>query len=361
MVSSENKKTVVALGGDGIGPEVVNATCYILEKAGFNLNIIKPVNGEEAVRQGKEAFSEETKKLCDSADAVIFGAADQVSTPILFYLRWTYDHYLLLRPIKYYQGARSCIKDPSGIDFVIFRELSEELYPGQEGDLSLLAERLPDYRGSMGAAFADYGKGKFAIRIISERGVRRLADYACKYTLERKREGYPGKLTCVTKSNILKQTCGLFQKIVEEETKKYPELIYEHYYVDDMARRLVRYPKDFDVVVTSNMFGDILSDEAAELAGGLGMAGSAAYGGKVPLFEPTHGSAPKYAGKNVTNPTAAILSAKLMLDYFQMHDEADMLENAVAAVYKEGKSLTYDQGGKASTTQYTDAVLKKIS
>jgi isocitrate/isopropylmalate dehydrogenase len=360
MSDIKTKKTVVALGGDGIGPEVVDATCSLLLNAGFNLNIIRPLNGEMAVRQGKEPFSDETKKLCDSADAVIFGAADQVSTPILFHLRWANKHYLLERPIKYFTGARSCAKDPTGIDFVMFRELSEDLYPGQEGDLSLLAERLPDYRGSMGAAFADYGKGKFAIRIISELGVRRLAEHACNYTMQRKRDGYPGKLTCVTKSNILKQSCGLFQRLTEEEAKKYPGLTYEHYYVDDMARRLIRYPKDFDVVVISNMFGDILSDEAAELAGGLGLAGSAAYGGKVPLFEPTHGSAPKYAGKNVINPTATILSAKMMLAYLQMNNEAKALENAVAAVYKEGKHLTYDQGGKATTTDCADAILHKI-
>ena len=131
-MARKSGKTVVALGGDGIGPEFVEATCNILDKAGFGLNIIKPLNGEMAVKQGKEPFSHETKKICGSADAVIFGAADQVSTPILFYLRWTYNHYLLLRPIKYYPGARSCAKDPAGIDFVMFRELSGDLYPGQE-------------------------------------------------------------------------------------------------------------------------------------------------------------------------------------------------------------------------------------
>lgn len=354
------KKTVAALGGDGIGPEVVDAACYILEKAGFNLKIVKPLNGEQAVKQGKDFFSDETKKICDSSDAVIFGAADKISNPILFYFRWTYNNYLLLRPIKYYEGARSCFKDPQGIDMVIFRELSEDLYPGQEGDLQWLAECLPDYRGSMGAALADYGPGKFALRIISERGVKRLAEFSFDYTEQRKKAGFAGKLTYVTKSNILKQSCGLFQKMFEDESRKFPGVNYEHYYVDDMARRLIRYPKDFDVVVTSNMFGDILSDEASELAGGLGMAGSAAYGGKVPLFEPTHGSAPKYAGKNVINPTATILSTKMMLEYFEMNDEAKALENAVAAVYKEGKSLTYDQGGKATTTECAEAILRKI-
>ena len=135
---ANKKKTVAALGGDGIGPEVVDAACYILEKAGFGLNIVKPLNGQLAVNQGKEFFSDETRKICDASDAVIFGAADKISNPILFYLRWTYNNYLLVRPIKYYPGARSCAPNPAGIDFVMFRELSEDLYPGQEGDLSLL-------------------------------------------------------------------------------------------------------------------------------------------------------------------------------------------------------------------------------
>jgi isocitrate/isopropylmalate dehydrogenase len=360
MANKTAKKKVVALGGDGIGPEVVDATCYILEGAGFNLDIVKPLNGDLAVKQGKEAFSEETKKLCDAADAVIFGAAQTISLPILFYLRWTYDHYVLVRPIKYFEGIGSCLKDASGIDFVILRELSEGLYPGQEGELSLLAERLPDYRGKMGNTFAGYGEGKFAVRIVSKRGVKRLASYACEYTMKRKKEGYPGKLTCVTKSNILTESDGLFQQLVEEEVKKYPDIKYEHYYVDDAARRLLRYAREFDVMMTSNLFGDILSDEAAELVGGLGLAGSAAVGGKVPLFEPTHGSAPKYAGKNVINPTATIFSGKMMLDYFEMRDEANALEKAVAAVFKEGKTLTYDLGGKAKTTEFAEAVLRKI-
>jgi len=360
MTWKSTKKKIVALGGDGIGPEVVDATCSILERAGFALDIVKPLNGDLAVNQGKEAFPDETKKLCDQADAVIFGAAQTASLPILFYLRWIYDNYLLIRPIKFYEGLGSCLKDPSGIDFVIFRELSEGLYPGQEGDLSLLVERLPDFRGKTGNAFADYGKGKFAVRIVSERGVKRLASYACQYTLQRKKQGYPGKLTCVTKSNILTESDGLFQGLVEEEVNRFPEITYEHYYVDDAARRLLRYAREFDVMVTSNLFGDILSDEAAELVGGLGLAGSAAIGGKVPLFEPTHGSAPKYAGKNVINPTATILSAKLMLEHLGMREEAIALEKAVAAIFKEGKTLTYDLGGKATTTEFADAVLKKI-
>lgn len=358
------KKKVVAIGGDGVGPEVVDATCYVLENAKFDLEIVKPLAGEAAFKKYNTTFPEETRRLCDTADANLFGAAggppgSPSSGAILAYLRWIMDNYVGVRPIKYYPGAGSPLKDPSGIDFVILRENSEGMYSFAEGDLSLLRQNLPDYRNRQGKSIADFGEGKFALRITSERGTRRLAKYACEYTMQRKRNNYPGKLTCVTKSNVLTETDSLFERIMEEELKKYPGISYEQYYVDDMARRLLRYPKDMDVIVTSNLFGDVLADEASELVGGLGLAGSAGFGGKVAYFEPVHGSAPKYAGKNVVNPTATILSAKLMLDYFDMHQEADALEKAVAAVYKKGETLTYDQGGSATTMEFAQAVLKE--
>lgn len=212
----------------------------------------------------------------------------------------------------------------------------------------------------LGRSFKDYGKGKFAIRIITEEGTTRFMKFACEYTRKRKQSGYPGKFTCVTKSNVLQQSCGLFQGIAEAEVQRYPELAYEHFYIDDMCRRVLRYPKDMDVIVTSNMFGDILSDECAELVGGLGIAASACVGGKTPYFEPVHGSAPKYAGKNVINPAAMILSAKMMLDHFGMEQEANNLEQAVAEVYREGKHLTQDLGGKTTTQEFGDAVLRKL-
>ncbi len=354
------KKMIVALGGDGVGPEVIDATCYVLRHANFDLEIVNPPCGEAALERYQNAFPDETRQLCDAADAILFGATGPQSVAILAYLRWVLDNYVNIRPMKYYPGAKSCLKDPSGIDFVILRENTEGLYSFFEGDLSMLQQKLPDYRNLIGKSLADFGEGKFAIRIISERGVRRLAKYACEYAIHRRTKNYPGKITCVTKSNVLRQTCGLFEKVVEEEVKKYPEISYEQYYVDDTARRLLRYPQEFDVVVTSNMFGDILADEASELIGGLGLAGSGCIGGKVAYFEPVHGSAPKYAGKNVINPTATILSAKLMLEYLGMRDEADSLEKAVASVYRSGEHLTYDQGGNATTMECAQAILREI-
>jgi isocitrate/isopropylmalate dehydrogenase len=354
-------KRVVALGGDGVGPEVVDATCYVLENAGFDLEILKPPCGEAAMERYKDAFPQETRQMCEKADAILFGATGITSIAIMAYIRWELDNYINVRPMKYYPGAKSCLRDPSGIDFVILRENSEGMYSFSEGDLSMLREKLPDFRNLLGRAIADYGEGKFAIRIVSEKGSRRLAEFACRYTRQRKKDGYPGRLTCVNKSNVLMQTDGLLESIVKEEAEKYPELSFNQYYTDDMARRLLIYPEEiFDVIVTTNMYGDILADEAAELIGGLGIAPSACLGGRVPYFESVHGSAPDFAGKNVINPTATILSAKLMLEYFDMHQEAEKLEGAVASVYARGECLTFDQGGKATTMEFADAVLREM-
>ena len=355
-----SKKTIVALGGDGVGPEVVGAACHILEGAGFALEILKPAAGEMAQEKYGDAFPEETRVICDQANAILFGATGETSIVILAYLRWVLDNFVNIRPVKYFAGAKSCLKDPQGIDFVILRENSEGLYSFAEGDLELLSAKLPDYRNLIGKSISDFGKGKFAIRIISERGVQRLAKFACEYAAGRKSKGHEGKLTCVSKSNVLRQTDGLFEQIMKDSVSRYGGLNYERFYVDDTARRLLKYPGSFDVLVTSNMFGDVLADEASELVGGLGVVGSACVGGRVAYFEPLHGSAPKYAKKNIINPTAAILSAGLMLEYLGMNTEATALVSAVEGVYREGKYLTYDQGGNTSTTDFAKAVLSKF-
>jgi len=354
------KKQVVALGGDGVGPEVITATCHILKGGNFDLEITESPNGEAALAKYGDVLPGETKELCEKADGILFGAANPPSQPIILYLRWGLGNYINVRPSKFYPGMNSPLKEPDGIDFVVLRENSEGMYTFAEGDLSLLREKLPEFRTRHGKSIADYGEGKFALRIISEQGIRRFAKYACEYTMERKRKGYPGKLTLVTKSNMFEVTGGLIEQRMQEEVKNYPEIKYGRYYVDDMARRIVRFPKDFDVIATSNLFGDILTDEAGEIVGGLGIAGSACIGGRVPYFESVHGTAPDIAGKNIVNPTAAILSAKYMLDYFKMQQEADSLERALALVYKEGKNLTKDQGGNATTTEFAEAVLRGI-
>jgi 3-isopropylmalate dehydrogenase len=355
-----SRKRIVALGGDGVGPEVMEVTCRILEEAGFDLEILKPFCGMEAFQAQGNAFPDEAKRLCEESEGILFGAAEGPSVAILVYLRWFMDNYINLRPVKYYPGAFSPLKNPEGIDFLLIRENSEGMYPGREGDLPWLAQKLPEYKDPFGRALDFYGEGKFAIRLITRKGADRIAEYAVELARERKAKGFPGKVTCITKSNVLRQSCGFFQKTVEEAVKKSPGIGYEHFHVDDAARRLIRFPRDFDVIVTSNMFGDILADEAGEMVGGLGIAPSACLGGRKPYFEPVHGSAPDIAGKGTVNPTAMILSANMMLDHLGMKDEAQALEKAVAKVYREGKLLTADQGGKASTKEFSEAVLFAI-
>jgi isocitrate/isopropylmalate dehydrogenase len=338
----------------------MEVTCHILETAGFDLEILKPLCGMEAFKAQGNAFPDEAKKLCEEAEAILFGAAEGPSVAILVYLRWFMDNYINLRPVKYYPGAFSPLKNPGGIDFLLIRENSEGMYPGREGDLPWLAQKLPEYKDPFGRALDFYGEGKFAIRLITRKGTDRIAKFAVELARERRSQGFAGKVSCVTKSNVLRQSCGFFQKTVEEAVKKTAEIGYEHFHVDDAARRLIRFPRDFDVMVTSNMFGDILADEAGEMVGGLGIAPSACLGGRKPYFEPVHGSAPDIAGKGIVNPTAMILSAKMMLDYLGMKDQAQALEKAVAKVYREGKHLTADQGGKATTKEMAEAVLNAI-
>ena len=354
-------RNVIVLDGDGVGPEVMGAAYRVLEGLGTGLDMERPLCGEAAVGRGKPAFPQEVRQMCLAADAVLFGATGSTSRDILSFLRWEMDNYINLRPIRYYEGTLSPLKDPDGIDFVILRENSEGLYPAREGDLSLLIEGLPDYRDArLGKSFADFGDGKFAVLLATIRGTERFARFAVDFTLKRKGNGHPGRLTCVTKSNVLRETGGLFQRIMEEEARRHPQIEFEHFYVDNMARRLVRNPQDVDVLATSNLFGDILADEAAELVGGLGLAPSACIGGRLPYFESVHGSAPDIAGKGIVNPTAAILSAGLMLAHLGLIQQAAAVSRAIEQVYREGAHLTRDQGGMATTSEFTDAVLRVL-
>jgi 3-isopropylmalate dehydrogenase len=204
----------------------------------------------------------------------------------------------------------------------------------------------------------DYGAGRFAAKVVTRAGAERVARFAGALARTRKGRGALGKITCITKSNVLPQSDGLFQRMVAEVVQRdYPELRHEHFYVDDGARRLVRFPHQMDVVVTMNLYGDILSDLGAETAGGLGMAPSGCFRDGWAYFESVHGSAPDIAGRGVANPTGALLSATMMLEHMGLAAEARRLDAAVARVYRDGKTLTADQGGKATTTEFARAVL----
>jgi isocitrate/isopropylmalate dehydrogenase len=354
-------KTVVALGGEGIGPEVVDATCDLLSRAGFPLTILTPPHGEAAQKSHGSPMPEETKRLCDQADGILFGAAGgPASVAVIVYLRWQREAYANVRPIKYYPGASTLLVNPTGVDFIVLRENSEGLYPAREGDLSELTRALPELRDRTGRRVADHGEGRFAVKVVSRKGTERIARFACQLARRRKARGRAGKVTCVTKSNVLRRSDGFFQQVVEEIVKAYPDLAYEHFHVDDAARRLLRFPQAMDVVLCMNLYGDILSDLAAEAVGGLGIAPSGCIGDGWAYFESVHGSAPDIAGKGIANPTATILSAVMMLEHMGLGAEAERLEAAVARVYRDGRTLTPDQGGTATTKEFAQEVLAAL-
>ena len=346
-------KTVVALPGEGIGIEVVEATCELMTAAGMPLRILTPPQVEASGAPVPEA----TRRACREADGVLFGAAGPRTSAVVGWLRWEMNAWAGLRPAKFYAGMRSPLNDPMGIDLVVIRENSEGLYPGLEGDLADLKAALP-LRDRFGRGFERFGDGRFAVKVATRAGAERIARFACELARQRQARGRPGKVACATKSNVLRESDGLFHRVVEEVVGRYPELTFEHFNVDDAARRLVRFPHAMDVVVCMNQYGDILSDIAAEAAGGLGVAPSANYGdGGWAYFESVHGSAPDIAGQGIANPTAAILSVALMLEHMGLGAEAARLEGAVARVYRDGKVLTADQGGTASTKEMAAAVL----
>ena len=347
-------KTVVALPGEGIGVEVVDATCELLTGAGVPLKILTPPQ----VSARGSSVPDETKRICREADAVLFGAAGPATTRVVGWLRWEMDAWAGVRPAKFYPGMRSPLADPDGIDLVVIRENSEGIYPGREGDLAEAQRALPDLRDRFGRGLDHYKDGRFAVKVATRGGVTRIARFACELARQRKATGHAGKVTCVTKSNVLPQTDGLFHSIVREVVATYSDLAFEHFHVDDAARRIIRFPKTLDVVVCMNQYGDVLSDVAGEVAGGLGVAPSGNFGDDGwAYFESVHGSAPDIAGKGIANPTGTLLSAALMLAHLGLTAEAARLQSAVARVYRDGKALTPDQRGTASTKEMTAAVL----
>lgn len=350
-------KTIVALPGEGIGIEVVEATCELLASTGLPLKILTPPQGAAASKSHGTPIPDETKRAAREADGVLFGAAGPSSSPVVSWLRWEMEAFAGVRPIRYFPGMRSPLSEPDGIDYVILRENSEGLYPGREGNLGDIVRLMPDLGDRTGRTITHYGsEGRFAVKIVTPGGVERIARFACELARARQAKGKPGKVTCVTKSNVLPKTDGLFQQTAERVVRA-AGLDFEHFHVDDAARRLVRFPKSMDVVLCMNLYGDILSDLGAETAGGLGLAPSGCFGNGWAYFESVHGSAPDIAGRGIANPTATILSAALMLEHIGFGTEAERLRGAVGRVYRDGTTLTPDQGGGAKTRDMAQAVL----
>jgi isocitrate/isopropylmalate dehydrogenase len=354
-----NRRRVVVIEGEDAAPEAVRPSLAVLRRLVPDVEWVQPVVGRAALDRGLPPFPDEARAAIDAADATLFGATSGASAPVLFYLRWGKDTYANLRPVRHRPGARSPLTRPEGIDLAIVRENLEDLYLGVEGDVAALAP-LGLISPTARRPVAELAPGRFAVKVITEAGSERVARFAFALARRRRAAGRPGRVTCATKHNMLRQTDGLFRAVTERVAAEFPDVPLEVQIVDDFARRLVAEPQTLDVVVLPNLYGDILSDAAAGLVGGLGLAPSGCYGDGYAYFEPAHGTAPDLAGRGTINPTATLLSGAMLLEHLAFAQAARRLEAAVDHVYAEGKALTPDQGGSASAAELCAAVARVL-
>ncbi len=357
---------IVALPGDGIGPECLQAALTVLEAAqaqsGLGLEIVRREAGAENFRRTGIAIPETVLQECLEADAVLLAAiglpdvrkADgtEVQPDMMMGIRRAMGLYAAVRPVKLFPGVNGPLNTASaGIDMVILRENLEGLFASFGGGCLLNDSVASD------------------TLIITREGTQRVVDFA--FRLARKRGGRPSdgqrKVTCVDKANVFR-SFAFFRKVFFEVAERYPDIEADAAYVDAMSLYMVTAPSQWDVLVMENQFGDILSDLGAALVGGLGMAPSAEIGEQRALFQPSHGTAPQLAGKNVANPIATILSAAMMCDWLaeryndpQAQQAADCIEAAVAQHLSTGKPLTADMGGTASTSQVAEMMARCIA
>jgi isocitrate/isopropylmalate dehydrogenase len=352
-------KQVVVIEGEDASPEAMRPVLELLQRLQLEIDWIYPEVGEAARESCGSTFPDAARAAIDASDATFFGSTSGPSAAALMYLRWGKQTYANMRPARWMPGCRSPMARPEGIDLIIVRENLEDMYLGIEGDTEIL--RPFDFISRTSRTpINNLGPGKFALKIITEAGSERVIRFAFELARRRQAAGHPGRVTCSSKYNMLPQSDGLFRQVGERVALDYPEIEFETFIVDDFAQRMVTRVHDLDVVVLPNLYGDILSDLAAGIVGGLGLAPSGCYGDDYAYFESAHGSAPDIAGQNIINPTATILSAALLLDHLGFADAAQALEVAVENVYAEGKSLTPDQGGTASTTDFVTAVAARM-
>jgi 3-isopropylmalate dehydrogenase len=325
---------IAVIPGDGIGKDVMEATLHVLNFLDLNFDYSFADAGDEYAEIHGEPLTDETIELVKNSDACLFGAAGETAADVIIRLRQEMDFFVNLRPVKSFPGTDALFDD---LDFMIVRENTEGLYIGQE-----------EYTE----------EGAIAKRVITRAASERICRYAFEYAKDNNRK----KVTGVHKANVLKKTDGLFKEVFYEVAKDYEKygIEAEDLYVDATAMYFLTKPQSFDVIVTTNLFGDILSDEGAGLVGSLGLIPSANIGDNGGLFEPIHGSAPYMAGKGIANPIAMLLSAVMMLNYLGEKESADILDKAILDVLTERKYLTKDLGGKSSTMEMAEAVANKI-
>jgi isocitrate/isopropylmalate dehydrogenase len=276
--------TRLLIPGDDAAPEAVLPSVGVLRRMELDIDFQVLPSGEEGQALYGERWGEVCREAIDATETTLFGSTSG-KTPALQHLRWGRDTYANVRPVRYLPGALSPLRDPVGIDFVIVRENSEDLYSGVEGNLELLAP-LGLVNRLTRRPIPDSG-GQFALKVITEAGSRRIVQFAFELALKRaQRLGRPGKVTLACKYNMLPHTDGLFRSVGRQVAEQFPEVSFEDFIVDDFARRIVAEPKRLDVVVMPNLYGDILTDEAAALVGGLGVAPSACFSADFAYFEP---------------------------------------------------------------------------
>ncbi len=341
--TADGRFLITVIPGDGIGPECVDATLAVLEAAKAPLAYEMREAGASVFRKGIESgVPEDTIASVQRTRVVLKGPLE---TPVGFgeksanvTLRKLFETYANVRPVREWPNVRTPYSG-RGIDLVVVRENVEDLYAAVE------------HMQTPGVAQA--------LKLITRKGSEKIVRFAFELARAEGRR----RLHCATKSNILKFSEGMMKRVFEEVAREYPEIEAQHIIVDNAAHQLVKKPEQFEAIVTTNMNGDILSDLTSGLIGGLGFAPSANIGSEVAIFEAVHGSAPKYAGKDVINPTAVLLSAVMMLRYLELFDEAERIENALLCVLEEGRHLTgdvvgYDRGTR--TSEYTRAIIGRL-
>jgi isocitrate dehydrogenase (NAD+) len=355
--------SITLIPGDGTGPEITEATVRVLEATGVEFDWDVREAGIGAAEQYGSVLPDE---VLDSIRRNKVAIKGPITTPrgggfrsVNVALRKMLDLYACLRPAKYYPGVRSRYQD---VDLVIVRENTEDTYAGVEfekGDPAIAkVSQITDAAG-LGPIREDAG---LSLKIISEYGSERIVRFAFEYARRFGRK----TVTAVAKDNIMKFTDGLFFSVARRVAEDYPDIPYEERLVDNMTMQLVQKPELYDVLVLPNLYGDILSDLCAGLVGGLGIAPGANLGDEIAVFEPVHGSAPKYTGMNKVNPMAMMFSGMMMLRYIGEEKAGDRLEAALAAIIREGKSVTYDMKPTpddptaVGTSEVADAVIEKL-
>ena len=347
---------VAVIKGDDAAPEAMEPSIELLSDLVPAIQWCYPSVGSNALAQHGSRFPAESREMIDQADATFFGSTNGDATAALFYLRWGKETYANVRPAEYFPGARSPLSHPDGIDFVIVRENLEDLYMGVEGAISDL-DGMNFYRPYADKPLSELGEGRYALKAISRQGTENVVRFSFELAQRRAAElGRPGRLTCTAKYNILPKSDGFFRKVAREIAPEYPDVEFSTCLADAFLCDMVRDPHRFDVVVMPNLYGDLFSDGAAGLVGGLGMAPSGCYGKDYAYFESAHGGAPDIAGQNIINPTATLLSGVMMLDYLGFSEASSRLTLAIRDVYAKGRNLTPDQGGSASTTDFCKGV-----